>query len=396
MTDKQVNKKTFTLKDTFIANELNKRIIKFEDLKSKQLGYKIEMYSATELAEYFKNGSTPGSDSSINFIEFARNHAEKLKSQGRTSTANIMYRTINSLIDFCNGREKIGITEITTKFLTQYELFLRGKRTMKRKNQFGRMVTTLKNGLADVSVIDYMTDIRTLFNAAVDEFNDEDRDEIRIIHYPFRKYKIKKPPETAKRNLSAVQVQHIRSTKEQSLLLKRTIFARDVFMLSFYFAGTNLVDLYEAEEIKDGRLTYERKKTKNRRQDRAFISIKIEPEAADLIEKYRDKTGKKVFDFHNRYSTSENFNTGVNKGLKNVAKICKTNKGLTTYYARHSWATIARNKCGVSKDDVDLALNHIDQGLKMADVYIAKDWSIIDVANRKVLDHIDTVKAKNG
>ena len=67
-------------------------------------------------------------------------------------------------------------------------------------------------------------------------------------------------------------------------------------------------------------------------------------------------------------------------------------KWLHLRYARHTWATIARNKCGISKDDVDLALNHVDQGLKMADAYIAKDWSLIDKANRVVLDYIATYK----
>lgn len=56
---------------------------------------------------------------------------------------------------------------------------------------------------------------------------------------------------------------------------------------------------------------------------------------------------------------------------------------------RHSWATIARNNCGVSKDDINLSLNHVDEGLKMADVYIAKDWSLIDEANRKVIDYLN-------
>lgn len=172
----------------------------------------------------------------------------------------------------------------------------------------------------------------------------------------------------------------------------RTAFSRDVFLLSFYLIGMNFADLYELLAIKDGRLEYERKKTRGRRQDRAFISIRIEPEAQELIEKYKDKSGERVFDFHRRYTTSHIFSSNVNKGLKNVAKLLKVadnqKQPLTTYYARHTWATIARNKCGISKDDVDLALNHVDQGLKMADTYIAKDWSLIDKANRSVLDYL--------
>lgn len=388
VTDKQINKKTFTLKDIYIINDLNKRIAKYEDLKAQKLGHRIEIYTAKELANYFDKETKPGSDSSINFIEFSRKHIEKLRKQGRTTTASNLNSTINSLIDFCSGRERVAITEITSKFLTENEAYLRGKRTIKRKNQFGKMVTTEKRGLSDVSVIDYMTNIRLLFNAAMAEYNDEDKDEIKIIHYPFRKYKLKRRPENEKRNLAVELLNNIKNVPDSDLLLDRAIFSRDVFLLSFYLVGINFADLYEADKYKKGRLIYERKKTKGRRQDKAYISIKVEPEAVPLFEKYRDPSGVRVFDFYKRYSTSHIFSSNVNKGLKVVAKACKIDEPLSTYYARHTWATIARNKCDVSKDDVDLALNHVDQGLKMADAYIEKDWSRIDNANRLVLDFV--------
>lgn len=400
VTDKQVVKKKYldkkgekkeslSLKDIFISNELNKRIVKYEDLKAKKLGFKIELYTAKELAEWFQKEIRPGTDTTIDFIEFAREQIEKMKAQGRETSASNLNRSINAMIDFCNGREKISITEITSKFLEKFEAYLLTKRTMKRKNQFGKTVTITRKGLAPVSIINYMTDIRTVFNDAMDEFNDEDKDEIRILHYPFRKYKIKRPPETQKRNISDEQIKSIRDVEEKKLRLSRTIFARDIFMLSFYLCGINFADLYFVDHFPDAknmRLEYNRKKTKGRRQDSAFISIKIEPEAVALIEKYRDKTGERAFDFHTRYTDFRNFSANVNKGLKKVAAACKIKEKLSTYYARHSWATIARNKCGISKDDVDLALNHIDQGLKMADIYIEKDWTMIDTANRKVLD----------
>lgn len=396
VTDKQINKKTFALKDIFIINELNKRIAKFEDLKAQKLGHRIQMYTAKELAKYFDSETKPGTDTSINFVEFSRKHIEKLRKQGRTTTASGLNSTINSLIDFCNGREKIYITEITSKFLVKNEEFLRGVRTIKRKNQFGKMVTTKKRGLSDVSVIDYMTNIRLLFNAAMAEYNDEDKDEMKIVHYPFRKYKLKPRPDNEKRNLTIEQLKAIINVADTSLLLDRAIFSRDVFLLSFYLVGMNFADLYEADHIEKSlgvvRIEYNRKKTKGRRKDRALISIKVEPEAMQLLEKYRDKTGVRVFDFHNRYSTSHIFSSNVNKGLKVVAEACKIDEPLSTYYARHTWATIARNKCNISKDDIDLALNHIDQGLKMADTYIEKDWSRIDNANRAVIDY---VKHKN-
>ena len=391
VTDKQINKKDFSVKDDFILRELNKRIVSYEEIKSKKLGYKIELYSVRELAEYFQRETVPGSDSTINFVEFSRKHIQELIEEGRDGTAATLNRTINGLIDFCNGRERVPITEITAKFLTQFEAYLRTERTIKRKNQFGKVITTKKAPVSDITVFNYMTDVRTLFNAAIREFNDEDKIDVRILHYPFNKYKIKKASESQKRNLSIDQIRKIASLSDEELVLDRSILARDVFILSFCLVGMNTADIYDlqASEYQDGRFSYNRRKTKNRRQDKALISIKIEPELLPIIEKYRSKKGKSFFCFSERYADMRIFGSNVNKGLKKVADKCGIKIPLSTYYARHSWATIARNDCDISKDDIHLALNHVDSGLKVTDIYIAKDWSRIDEANRKVLDYLN-------
>lgn len=405
VSEKQITKRTFTIKDTYIINELNRRIVIFEELKSKKLGFKIDLYSAKELAEYFTKETSPDSSSKINFIEFARLHIQRIKDQGRISTASTLDRVTNALIDFCNGRDKVYINEITSKFLQQFESFLRSDRTLVRHTKQGRTITVKNKGLSDVSVFDYMTDVRTLFNAAIEEYNDEDKDEVRIMHYPFRKYKLKRRPETAKRNLSVDQIKSIIYSSDSDLKPERAVFARDVFVLSFLLVGMNTIDLYNATSLvfeqqsnhhvgnnEMVRIEYNRQKTKSRRQDRAFISIKVEPEAIPLLQKYRDPDGKRVFDFYKRYACASNFRNNVNKKLKIVANVCNIDVRLTTYYARHSWATIARNKCGISKDDIDLALNHVDSGMKMADVYIEKDWKLIDIANRSVINMVFNAK----
>ena len=59
-----------------------------------------------------------------------------------------------------------------------------------------------------------------------------------------------------------------------------------------------------------------------------------------------------------------------------------------TYTARHTWATIASNEAGVDKYTVHTALNHVDENMRVTDIYIAKSWDSIDAANRKVLDYV--------
>ncbi len=383
---RQITKRGFVLKDVYIINELNRRIELYEDIKVRKLGMRIELYSARELAEFFQAETRTGTDPAINFVEFSMLHIGNLRSQGRLSTAATLNRTLNALIDFCGGRERVAITEITAKFLRQFESYLRSERVIRRKNQIGKVVVVRKPPVSDVTLYDYMTDIRVLFNAAIGEYNDEDRGNVRIAHYPFRKYKLVRRPENVKRNLSPDEICAIQALSENEIGTGLALFARDVFLLSFYLVGMNLADLYEASIYRAGRLEYERKKTRDRRGDRSFISIFVESEVQPLLKKYADTSGNRVFNFYNRYSDSHTFSSNVNKGLKVVAKAAGIQVPLSTYYARHSWATIARNKCGVSKDDIDLALNHVDRSLKMADTYIEKDWSIIDRSNRSVLD----------
>lgn len=393
-TEYRVSKKQLTkeydLKDAFLLRELNNRIVAFEDMKVQKLGLKIEHYTAKELADYFSNKiKSQGED--VDFIDFGRKHIEALRANEEDSYAVSFTSTINALVDHFKS-EKVSINQITSKSLAEFESFLKTTRTMKRINQFGREYTITREPLKDTTV--YLRNIRTLFNLAMAKYNDEDKDEIIIKHYPFKKFKIKKDHEPKKRNLTIAQIREIFDLPDEGLT-DRAIIARDVFIISFMLLGTNTVDLYEmpSSSIKNGRITYNREKTADRRSDDAEISIRIEPEGQQLIDKYRSKTKDKAFVFAERYANATAFNGNINKGLKVVAEKLGLGIPLSTYYARHSWATIARNDCRISKDDVHLALNHVDENTKITDVYIARDWSIIDDANRKVIDLLINVNS---
>jgi len=322
----------------------------------------------------------------VDFIAFANKVITKRKKDAapKEDKTAIGYQTVvNSLQDFFKS-DRVLITDITARSLKRYEDYLKTERKVTRINRFGnqeaRILKPIGNGINN-----YMRDIRALFNDAIEEFNDEDSNELVITHYPFKKYKIPKPILGAKRNVKVDVIQRIRDF-EPSGKGELMVLGRDVIMLSFYLVGINLIDLYNVDQLTKGRLSYNRSKTVSRRDDKAFISIKVEPEALDIISKYVDPEGVRVFDFYRSYNTNNNFIRAVNKGLKQISHILELPTHVTSYVARHSWATIARNICKISKDDVDLALNHIDPRHKLADVYIEKDFSMIDEANRKVLD----------
>lgn len=382
--DKQVTGK-FEIKDKSILKKVDEEIdVYWEAIKRLP---DVSRMNVVELIDAMEREKEKMQKVDIDFISFSNLHIEQLKSKGGEKYAASFRTTVNSLCDYF-GREKVFISEITTKTLIAYESYLRSDRTIVRYNQFNRQVTTTQGGMGN-GALTYLTNIRTLFNAAVFKYNDEDAGITVITHYPFRKYKFEKKKLAQKRSLKPTVIRQIIGFTEEKPT--RATLGRDVFLISFYLLGTNLIDLFEARRFEHDRIIYNRSKTEDRRADSAFISIKAEQELKPFLDKYRDKTDKRVFCFYKMYSSSENFIKAVNTGLGKVAKSLELGHGITTYYARHSWATIARNNCGVPKEDISMALNHSDPNHKVTDAYLETDWSIIDRANRQVLD---TLKEK--
>lgn len=175
---------------------------------------------------------------------------------------------------------------------------------------------------------------------------------------------------------------------------------RDIFLLMFYLIGINSADLFTAKpsQVVGGRLEYERAKTGRR------YSIKIEPEAAELIGKYH---GEKYLLFvKDRWKSEKGFLHKMNDALGTLGErtveelptddlfaqpIFRTVShpivpGLTSYYARHSWATYAYD-IGISTDIIAQALGHAN-GNRTTMIYIRPDRRKVDEANRAVIDYL--------
>lgn len=311
----------------------------------------------------------------LDIVDYTRKFVTKLDKAGRGGTARAYEVAINSLCRFV-GRESVSIKEITVQFLTDWIAWIAAQPP--RKN--------CKKGDRAQSL--YLAQLRAMYNRAKKEFNDEEAGIIRIPFSPFNKVEIPKPSLSRKRALTVEQLHKFSEIPYTTILqpgVNRFNFAKDVFLLSFMLVGMNAVDLYTATDCKGGRITYQRTKTRNRRADNAEISIKLEPEVMALFEKYRDPSGQRVFKFYKLYSSMDTFCAALNKGLKKLGDIIGVDD-LEFYAARHSWATIANNDAGVDKYTVHEALNHVDETMRVTDIYIRKNWERIDKANRAVLD----------
>ena len=300
-------------------------------------------------------------------------YAEKWMSEHKDLHGLYIYTSmLNSLEKFI-GRRKLDFKEINYKFLKKYEEFLGQRRRLSL----------------------YMGKIRHLHNEAKKEYNDEDVNRLLIPWTPFAKYSIPNIQPTRERAVDEEIIRKIYQLPDKpNRFPSRPCgynLAKDVFILSFCLMGMNTADLYLCEELeeKDGVLTitYNRAKTATRRADKARISIDVHPFLIPLFEKYRDPQNKRVFSFSNRYCDYTQLNKSVNKGLKAVGKELGIDD-LEFYSARHTFATIARNKLGYDKSTVGEALNHIDKEDKVTDIYIKKDFSIINKLNKDVIEYV--------
>lgn len=328
----------------------------------------------------------------VDFIEFGR---EFIKTQVEATGKNTEI-VLNSFTDFL-GRNSISIHQINLKLLNAFSAYLTTYRENPRlKNKDGSF--KILKPLTDTGVRDYLGKLRQIFKAARDQYNNEETGIVVIPHYPFGKLKMPKAAKSKKRNVKYPIIKLIRDCPDVEVgkYGRKTLsaIARDVFMLSFYLVGANLVDLYKINTYENGRLSYRRSKTESRKGEDALISIKVEPEVLPLLEKYKDETGERIFNFYKMYHHHDRFTSSVNDGLVHICNYIRNQPEnediilpkITAKYARASWSTIARNVCKVSKDDIQFALNHSNPDFKVTDIYIEEDFKIIDEANRMVID----------
>lgn len=364
-----VTQKTFKIKNQHYI-DLTDELIKKYRYRCDAWGERLKMVNVDRIVEIVTS-EDPEKKFDLDIVAYGRRFVEKLMQEDHEGNAKSYKIAINNLVKFV-GRESISIHEINSKFVSDWIEWIKKQPSKKTKGDRAQSL--------------YPSNLRAIHNLAKQEYNDEDSGVIRIPLSPFKK--LPKVPSSRKRALEINQVKKIASlgyTCIQQPGNNRFNLAKDVFLLSFALVGMNAVDLYECDLYENGRITYQRKKTRNRRDDKAEISIKVEPEIEKLVEKYRDPDGKRVFCFYHSYSSVDAFSAALNKGLKKIEKLIKVND-LEFYAARHSWATIARNDADVDKYTVHTALNHVSEDMKATDIYIKKSWDPIDRANRKVLD----------
>ena len=380
VTQQDLTKSLKFKEDTSIKREIDRLVLYYRE-QCLKLQLDQNHYSLDEIIE-FLNGEQE-KQQTIDFIKFSREWIASATIKGAPN-----YTTaINALVRFV-GKEELDINLITLDFLEQFKAFLIGERDARTKKlmQQGKRVTSNRT----LSL--YLVSIKKLFNEAKRKFNKKDKNLILIPNSPFEDFKIPKQEATRKRAISVDIIKKLwklpyKDMKKGYKSTCRYNLAKDCFILSFCLMGINSADLYNATEMKGNTIVYNRTKTKARRLDGAKMMVDIPKIVQPLIDKYKDSTGKRLFNFYQYYGDEKTFNKAINSGLKEIGSILEVDD-LEYYAARHSWATIALNKVGIDKYIVHAALNHIDDSMKVTDIYIERDFVNENKANAKVVKYV--------
>lgn len=339
-------------------------------------GYEVDKMKAAEIkkAVLAKHGNDDeegnGAGSETAFGTFAEKFIAR---RGKEKTRQVYEMTLRKMGGYCDvGR--LRFADISVGWLRDFEQWL------------GATCSVNTRGI-------HLRNIRAVMNAAIDE------GVVPADLYPFRRFKIKKE-ETMKRSLSVGDLRRLRDYPCEGWQRKYV----DVFMLSFYLAGINLVDLMGLPPLgADGVIRYRRSKTG------VLCQLSVPPEARAIIERYRGE--RHLLWFGERLKPGaegwhdwlHRFNEGLQKvgpsgymyvrrkgqcgGKQRVKVYNALFPELTSYWARHTWATLAA-EIDVPDAVIDAALGH-KSPCRMADIYIRRDARKVDEAVRRVIEYFE-------
>lgn len=303
-------------------------------------------------AEIF--GELQSEDKPMLFVDFFKKTGE---TKAKSTNESFRY-TLSTMLKYDKGVKLKSFEEITYAWLSDFETWMK------------------KHDLSQNTRKIHFTNIRIAMREAYKrELTNND---------PFRRFTFR-PEKTRKR---AVEVEELRALFNYPVEQFAEIY-RDMMKLIFMLIGINTIDLHALKEItKDGRIEYKRAKTGR------LYSIKVEPEAMEIIKKYQGAKG--LLCIADRWSDSRNFRHQMNAAIKRIGisqgQGKKDKEGetpfahITSYCMRHTWSTIAAD-LDIPDATISMALGHSGEN-RVTDIYIKRNMKKVDEANRRVLDWV--------
>lgn len=296
----------------------------------------------------------------VTWFGFIRGMVERKTRIGRLGTAKTYGDALASFAKF-RGGEDLALDSLGPEDINMYEAWMKGR------------------GLKRNSSSCYLRTLRTLYRKAVEMGLTPDRDIFRHVFTGFAA--------TAKR---AVPLESVRAIRRLALDCGSPLaFARDVFMLSLYLHGMSFVDMayLRKTDIRNGLLQYDRKKT------RQTLTVGWEKPMQAIVDEYSHLTvgSPYLLPIITRQDGTERvqyerMEHKVNRYLKKIGEMAGVRIPLTTYVARHTWASTMRD-IGCDLSIISKGLGH--ENLKTTQIYLSSiDTSAVTKANRRMISKI--------
>ncbi len=299
----------------------------------------------------------------VSVLSYFENTIENFKKAGKIGNARIYADSKRALFKYRKGKD-LNFNDIDVSFLKKFEQHFK------------------ERGVTGNSISVYMRTLRSLYNMAITEKC------AKLENYPFKEYKVSALfSETDKRALTKEQIQLIINLKIEKK--SKLILAKNLFLFSYYNRGINFIDIAFLKwgNIQNGRITYVRAKTGKK------FNIGLSEASLKIIDYYKSKKeinpDEYIFPIINtekhitasqKDNRTKKVNKMVNKDLKEIATLAKIDFNLTTYVARHSYATVLK-RSGVSTSVISEALGHDSE--KTTQIYLDSfDNAVIDEADK--------------
>lgn len=314
-----------------------------------------EDYTCKELRDLLKSMRTHSSK--VTFKQVSEQYQKELIEDGRGSYAGMLQNSLRLFFEFTGG--DVFLSEISTITISEFE------RWLKRK------------GVSQSYISMTLSMTRTIVNRAI---------RMQLVTYSVHPFTYWKRPADPERELD-ISVEDVRAIRDAQPRLKKQRIARDIFMLSYYLGGINLIDLLEIDFRGVSVLEYTRHKSRNMKLSDKRISFTIQPEAKELISKWMNRnTGRLDFGYKFSY---KNFLAYVTRSIKSLAKDIDIQdyRKVCYYTARKSFVQHGFD-LGISLEVLEYCIGQSVKNNRPIFNYLKIMRKHADVAFRQILDNL--------
>ena len=314
-----------------------------------------EDYTCKELRDLLKSMRTHSSK--VTFKQVSEQYQKELIEDGRGSYAGMLQNSLRLFFEFTGG--DVFLSEISTITISEFE------RWLKRK------------GVSQTYISMTLSMTRTIINRAI---------RMQLVTYDVHPFTYWKRPADPERELD-ISVEDLRAIRDAQPRLKKQRIARDIFMLSYYLGGINLIDLLEIDFRGVSVFEYTRHKSRNMKLSDKRISFTLQPEAKELISKWMNRnTGRLDFGYKFSY---KNFLAYVTRSIKSLAKDIDIQdyRKVCYYTARKSFVQHGFD-LGISLEVLEYCIGQSVKNNRPIFNYLKIMRKHADVAFRQILDNL--------